>query len=79
MKRCYFGNHPIKGKAERHHIVPRRYWKKGESHRRNNLAWCCPEHHARWHREFDNPRLSLDGYLNAFGALALGKGVFDGD
>lgn len=79
MKTCFFCSQPIQGRAEKHHRIPRRYFRKGQNHRAGNLRWTHHACHLNWHRKYDNPKLSRDGYLRDFEHLALGEGVFNGD
>lgn len=79
MKTCFFCHQPIEGKAEKHHRTPRRYFRKGEGHRRGNTFNCHPSCHRRFHFEYDNPKLSLQGFLRVFEPLNFGDGLFTGD
>lgn len=37
-RRCWFCNQPIVGKAESHHVKPKRYFRKGSDHRKGNIV-----------------------------------------
>lgn len=75
-KVCFFCQQPIIGKAERHHITPRRYFRKGQCHRRGNTAHSHTSCHRRFHFELDEPRISLEGYLKRFGFTNPAFGIF---
>lgn len=75
-RRCWFCQEEITGLAERHHRIPKRTFRRGEDHRRNNIVWSHPDCHRSWHRYFDNPSIRhRQQYLDRFGP-SLGEGVF---
>ena len=62
--------------VDNHHLVARRYFKKGEDHRRNNLVRVCTDCHRSWHRTYDSPRYSITEYLDLMSQLDWGRGIF---
>ena len=79
LKTCFFCGQPIKGKAEKHHIRPRRLFRKGENHRRNNLAPAHHDCHQTWHRTMDKPRLKRWQWEQEFASINFGRGIYSGD
>ena len=62
--------------VDNHHLLPRRYFKKGEDHRRNNLAKVCTSCHRTFHQQYDNPRYSIREYLDLMDRIDWGRGLF---
>lgn len=77
--RCWFCQQPIMGKAERHHVKPRRYFRKREDHRRGNIVNVHSDCHRTLHREYDNARWSWREFVEAMEPLKFGEGLFAGD
>lgn len=75
-RKCFFCGKLITGKAQKHHIRPKRLYRKGEDHKRHNLAPCHPECHLTWHREHDNPRLKRWQWEREFERIDFGEGIF---
>lgn len=73
---CFFCSREIVGRYERHHIRPRRTFRKGDNHRKDNIAPCHPRCHQTWHRRFDHPRMKWGEYKRAFEPLKFGAGIF---
>jgi hypothetical protein len=76
---CFFCGEAIQEKAERHHIRPRRTFRRGDNHRKDNIALCHSSCHREWHHRFDNPRMKWWEYKRAFEPIGFGEGVFAGD
>lgn len=79
MHECWLCKKPIKGKAERHHIFPRRYYRRGAGHRRNNIAKVHSTCHRRLHTEVENCRWKWWQFKREMEPLKYGEGIFAGD
>lgn len=76
---CWFGNHEITGRGERHHLIARRYFKRGQDDRHKNLVVSCSAHHRRFHREYDDPKWSKEQFLEAMATIKFGYQIYAPD
>ena len=81
MEVCWFCQQSINTRStatDRHHLICRRFFKAypGENPDTGNIVYACVEHHRRWHKEFDNPHLSLDDFMAYMWSLDFGKGIY---
>lgn len=72
---CYFCLGEIHGKAERHHITPKRYIRKGRNDP-ENIAPAHSECHKLAHQRFDNPRWRLKEFRRFMEPIDYAKGIF---
>lgn len=79
VRLCFFCGNPIEGKAERHHVKPRRYFRHGADHRRDNIVKVHTECHRRFHKEVEDCRWKWWQFREALEPLNYGEGVFAGD
>ena len=79
MKTCFFCGKPIEGKASKHHVRPRRFYRQGEDHKRGNLRPSHFDCHQTWHRKHDKPRLKWWQWQREFAPLNFGENIFAGD
>ena len=74
--KCFFCHQPIQGKAENHHRICRRYFRKGSDHRKGNIVKVHPECHRRFHFEVENPRWKFWQFKKEMEPIKFGEGVF---
>ena len=74
--KCFFCGEPNGGKLSKHHVRPRRFYKRGENHKKDNLAPSHSECHQEWHRKHDNPRLKWWQWEREVAPQKFGENVF---
>lgn len=76
---CWLCGEEIIGKSERHHVKPRRYFKRRDDHRRDNLVKVHTECHRRFHKEVEDCRWKWWEFEKNLAPINFGEGVFAGD
>lgn len=77
-KVCFFCGKHIRGKHEKHHVKPKRYFRRGSNHRRGNIVKVHSECHCRLHHEVENCRWKWWQFKGALEPLNRGEGGFAG-
>ena len=74
--KCWLCGEELREKPERHHVKPRRYFRRGQNHRRGNIVKVHPSCHRRLHMEIDNPRLKWWQFKELMEPINYGENVF---
>lgn len=74
---CYFCGQPVrKDKRTRHHVLPQRYFGKGEDRDTDNIEIAHNSCHQRWHRLYDKPEMEAVQYCDYIQQLNWGRDIF---
>jgi 5-methylcytosine-specific restriction endonuclease McrA len=77
--RCFFCKDTVYNDhrpVDRHHRLPRRYFKRGQDHRSNNIVLAHSECHVRFGLEHDRPAMRLQEYIPYMETINWGEGIY---
>lgn len=75
--KCYFCGKPItRAKRSRHHVLPRRYFGRGEDCDTDNVEMAHHSCHMRFNRYYDHPEMEAVEFCNHMQNIDWGRHIF---